>query len=110
MRGCGRGAALVSALGSGTTRGAGGVGNCGGCSRGAGGMTICGGGDGDGVPIDPGGIGGGDCALAAAVIAALINAVRMALRIKRAMLIQLPPPARGGGLLRRPPRLRLQDK
>src|SRR5436309_15788095 len=105
MRGCGRGAALVSDLGSGAARGAGGVGNC--DSRGAGGITICG--DGDGEPIDPGGMGGGDCADAAAAMAALTNAVTLALRIKRAMLIQLPPPARGGGPLLRPPQLRLQD-
>src|SRR5215467_14720279 len=109
MRGCGRGAALVSDLGSGAARGAGGVGNCGAGSRGAGGMTICGDGDGDGVPIDPGGIGGGDCAFAAAIIAALTNAVRMALRIKRALLIQLPPPAPGGELPRQPPSPRPQD-
>src|SRR5262245_56774732 len=93
-RGCGRGADLVSDLGS-AARGAGGVGN--GSARGAGGMTICG--DGVcGVPIGAGGIGaggiGGDCAFAAAVIAALTDAIRMASSIKRALLIQLPPPAR----------------
>src|SRR5262245_31874182 len=101
-RGCGRGAALVSDLGSGAARGAGGGGNC--CSRGAGGMMICGDGDGDGVPISPGGTGGGDCALATATIAALTDAVRMAFSIECALLIQLPPPARGGEPLPRPRR------
>src|SRR5262245_47003272 len=108
-RGCGRGADLVSDLGSGGTRGAGGVGNW--SARGAGGMTICGDGVG-GVPIDAGGIGaggiGGDCAFAAAVIAALTDAIRMAFSSRRALLIQLPPPARGGEPLRRPPRQCLQ--
>src|SRR5262245_61131031 len=113
MRGCGRGAALVSDLGSGAARGAGGVGNC--CSRGAGGMTVCG----DGVPIGAGGMGadgmgaggrgGGDCALAAAVIAALTNAVRMALRIKPTLLIQLPPLAPSAEPPRQPPPSRLED-
>src|SRR5262245_56619478 len=105
-RGSGRGADLVSDLGSGAARGAGGVGNW--SASGAGGMTICG--DGVcGVPIGAGGIGGGDCAFAAAVIAALTDVIRMAFSIHCALLIQLPPPARGGEPLRRPPRQRLQD-
>src|SRR5262245_47960125 len=108
IRGCGRGAALVSDLGAGAARGAGGVGNW--SARGAGGMTSCGvGPDGTGAEgIGAGGM-GGDCAFAAVVMAALAAAVRMALRIKRALLIQLSPLAPSDWLLPQQPAQRLED-
>src|SRR4030081_2941960 len=110
MRGCTRGADLVSDLGSGAARGAGGFGT--GSARGAGGMISCGDGAG-GLTIGAEGIGaggiGGDCAFAAAAMAALAHTVRMALRIARALLIQLSPLAQGGVLHAQPLRLRLED-
>src|SRR5262245_39529154 len=111
MRGCGRGAALVSDLGAGAARGAGGVGNW--SDRGAGGMTSCGVGPDGADGIEAGGIGaggtGGDWAFAAAVMMVLATAIWRALRIKRALLIQLSPLARGGSLLPQQPAPRLED-